>query len=41
MDNSPSLAAVIGASAALHISNIPFSGPVAAVQIGRVNGGCN
>ncbi|NLY10313.1 MAG: polyribonucleotide nucleotidyltransferase [Firmicutes bacterium] len=38
MDNSPSLAAVIGASAALHISNIPFSGPVAAVQIGRVNG---
>ena len=28
----------VGASAALHISDIPFSGPVAAVQVGRVDG---
>jgi len=30
--------ASIGASAALHISDIPFSGPTAAVQIARVGG---
>jgi polyribonucleotide nucleotidyltransferase len=30
--------ASIGASAALHISDIPFSGPLAAVQIARVGG---
>lgn len=30
--------ASIGASAALHISDIPFSGPTAAVQVGRVDG---
>lgn len=28
----------LGASAALHISNIPFGGPTAAVQVGRVDG---
>lgn len=28
----------IGASAALHISDIPFEGPTAAVQVGRVDG---
>lgn len=28
----------LGASAALHISDIPFSGPTAAVQVGRVDG---
>jgi polyribonucleotide nucleotidyltransferase len=28
----------LGASAALHISDIPFEGPTAAVQIGRVDG---
>ncbi|WP_409477566.1 polyribonucleotide nucleotidyltransferase [Pseudobdellovibrio sp. HCB154] len=28
----------LGASAALHISNIPFNGPTAACQVGRVNG---
>jgi len=28
----------LGASAALHISDIPFNGPTAAVQIGRVDG---
>ena len=30
--------ASLGASAALHISNIPFSGPTAACQVARVNG---
>lgn len=30
--------ASIGASAALHISNIPFAGPAATVQVGRVKG---
>jgi polyribonucleotide nucleotidyltransferase len=30
--------ASVGASAALHISDIPFDGPVASVQVGRVDG---
>src|SRR5438309_11314680 len=30
--------ASLGASAALHISNIPFNGPTASVQVARVNG---
>jgi polyribonucleotide nucleotidyltransferase len=30
--------ASLGASAALHISDIPFNGPTAAVQVARVNG---
>ncbi|MEK7355739.1 MAG: polyribonucleotide nucleotidyltransferase, partial [Bdellovibrionota bacterium] len=30
--------ASIGASAALHISDVPFNGPTAAVQVGRVGG---
>jgi len=34
----PGILASIGASAALTISNIPFSGPTAAVQVARVNG---
>ena len=37
-DNSPEVAAMIGASAALSISDIPFSGPTAAVNVGLVNG---
>ena len=37
-DNEPSLAAMIGASAALHISEIPFAGPIGGVKVGRVNG---
>lgn len=32
------VAASIGASAALHISDIPFNGPTAAVRMGRVDG---
>ena len=37
-DNQPDIAALIGASAALTISDIPFDGPVGGVQVGRVNG---
>jgi len=37
-DNSPEMAALIGASCALSISDIPFNGPVGAVIVGRVDG---
>lgn len=37
-DNPSDIPAIIGASAALTISDIPFDGPVGAVRIGRVNG---
>ncbi|WP_312452316.1 polyribonucleotide nucleotidyltransferase, partial [Exiguobacterium sp.] len=37
-DNSPEVAAMIGASIALSISDIPFDGPIAGVTIGRVDG---
>ena len=36
-DNAPELAAMIGASAALSVSDIPFMGPIAGVRVGRVN----
>lgn len=36
-DNAPELAAMIGASAALSVSDIPFLGPIAGVRVGRVN----
>ncbi len=36
--NDPDILAIIGASAALDISDIPFSGPVGAVRAGRING---
>ncbi len=36
-DNSPEVCAMIGASAALAISDIPFGGPTAAVNVGYVN----
>lgn len=35
--NDPDILAMIGASAALTISDIPFDGPIGAVRIGRVN----
>jgi len=38
MENEPDVLAVIGASAALMISDIPFKGPIAEVRVGRVNG---
>jgi len=37
-DNTTEIASLIGSSIVLGISNIPFNGPVAGVQIGRVNG---
>ncbi|MGQ9750904.1 polyribonucleotide nucleotidyltransferase [Desulfosoma sp.] len=37
-ENEPDVAALTGASAALHLSPIPFAGPVAAVRIGRLDG---
>ena len=37
-DNSPVLAAMVGASAALTISDIPFMGPIGAVKVGLVEG---
>ncbi len=36
--NDPDILAMIGASAALSISPVPFEGPIGAVRIGRVNG---
>lgn len=35
---SPEMAAMIGSSLALMISDIPFNGPIAGVQVGRVDG---
>ncbi|MDK2887180.1 MAG: polyribonucleotide nucleotidyltransferase [Thermoanaerobacter sp.] len=37
-DNAPEIAAMIGASAALHISEIPFQGPIGGVIVGLVEG---
>src|SRR3989344_3665717 len=36
--NDPDVVALFGASLALMISDIPFSGPVAAVRVGRIEG---
>ena len=36
--NDPDMLAINGASAALCVSDIPFSGPIGAVRVGRVNG---
>ena len=35
-ENEPDILALIGASAALMISNIPFQGPIAAVRVGKL-----
>ena len=37
-DCSPAMAAMLGSSIALGISDIPFQGPVAGVVVGRING---
>ena len=37
-DNSPEVCAMIGTAAALSISDIPFNGPTAAVNVGLVDG---
>ena len=36
-ENDPKIAAIIAASAALHISDIPWNGPIGAVKVGKVN----
>ena len=38
MDNTPDVLAMVGASAALHLSQIPFMGPIAGVVVGLVGG---
>jgi polyribonucleotide nucleotidyltransferase len=35
---APDVISLIGASAAVHISNIPFDGPIGGVRVGRVGG---
>ena len=37
-DCSPAMAAMLGSSLTLSISDIPFDGPIAGVEVGRVNG---
>lgn len=37
-DNAPELCGMLGASASLGISNIPWDGPIAGVRVGRVDG---
>ena len=37
-ENDPDVLAMVGASAALEISDIPFAGPIAAVRVARVAG---
>jgi polyribonucleotide nucleotidyltransferase len=37
-ENDPDVLAMVGASAALHISDIPFAGPIASVRVGRIDG---
>ncbi len=38
MENDPAIVALIGASAALSLSGVPFMGPVAAASVGYVDG---
>lgn len=38
MENDPDIVAMVGASAALTISGIPFMGPIGAARVGRING---
>ncbi len=38
MENDPDIVAMIGASAALTISGIPFLGPIAGARVGRIDG---
>ncbi|MBI5077569.1 polyribonucleotide nucleotidyltransferase [Candidatus Falkowbacteria bacterium] len=37
-ENDPDIPAVIAASCALHISDIPFNGPVTGIRVGQING---
>jgi polyribonucleotide nucleotidyltransferase len=37
-ENDPDTLAMLGASAALEISDIPFAGPIASIRVGRIDG---
>ncbi|AIO19107.1 Polyribonucleotide nucleotidyltransferase [Candidatus Izimaplasma bacterium HR1] len=37
-DNTPEMTAMFGSSLALGVSNIPFEGPIAGVNVGRIDG---
>ncbi len=37
-ENDPDILSILGASAALSVSDIPWAGPLGAVRVGRVNG---
>ncbi len=37
-ENDPDVLALTGASAALHVSDVPFNGPIAGVRVGRLDG---
>jgi len=37
-ENDPDVIAMLGTSAALHVSDIPFNGPLAGVRVGRIDG---
>ena len=37
-ENDPDVLAMLGTSVALHVSDIPFNGPLAGVRIGRIDG---
>src|SRR3954447_10934353 len=37
-ENDPDILSIIGASAALMVSDIPWEGPLGAVRVGRING---
>jgi polyribonucleotide nucleotidyltransferase len=37
-ENDPDILAMIGASTALELSDIPFAGPIASVRVGRIDG---
>ncbi|MCH6545293.1 MAG: polyribonucleotide nucleotidyltransferase [Deltaproteobacteria bacterium] len=37
-ENDPDVVAMLGASVALEVSNIPFQGPIAGIRVGRIGG---
>mgnify|MGYP000923887264 CR=1 FL=1 len=37
-ENNPDVLSIIGASASLHISKVPFDGPIGAVRVGLIDG---
>ena len=37
-ENDPDTLAMVGASAAIHLSDVPFAGPIASVRVGRIDG---